>query len=214
MSKLFIQHGQRFGNLTVIKEVEPYQLPSGQINRAFLMRCDCGKEKVIRLLHFVRGRTTSCGCVNTIRDGEGNTKLCKLWRAINRRCSAIAHKTQRRHYFDVGIRVCDEWRDSWESFKTWAINNGYKEGMQIDRIDNNGNYSPENCRFVTPQQNCNNREVTFRVLYKGKEYPFTELIDIKNLRNYMTTIRRRIKRGWTVEDAFDKQIRTGNYRKQ
>jgi hypothetical protein len=214
MSKLEIKDGARFGNLVVIREVEPYKLPSGQTNRAFLMKCDCETEKVVRLLHFYRGRTTSCGCVNSIRDGEGNTKLCKLWRAINRRCSAIAHKTQRRHYFDLSIRVCDEWRDNWDSFRKWAIENGYKEGLQIDRIDSKGNYSPDNCRFITPQQNCNNRGETFRVVYKTIEYAFTDLLDKKDLRHYDYTIRSRIKRGWSVEDAFDKPIRKGNYRKR
>lgn len=211
MARLEIKKGDVFSDYTVVKELEPYRLPSGQINRCFLVKCVCGNEKPVRLLHLVRGRAKNCGCAYAIRNGEGNTKLCKLWRAINRRCSAFAHYTQRKDYFEKGIRVCDEWRDSWDSFKNWALANGYKEGLQIDRIDSTGNYTPENCRFVTPKENCNNRGVTFKVVYKGVEYAFTDLIEQKNLSNHAPAIRGRIKRGWSIDDAFDKPIREGNY---
>lgn len=192
--------------LTIINEVEPIRLPSGQTNKAFLCKCDCGNEKIVRKLHLVRNRIKSCGCLSKTKDGLSSHPLYKVWQAINLRSSG--------HYDDVyrrkNIKICNEWKD-FLVFFDWAIYNGYKKGLQIDRIDSNGNYTPLNCRFVTPKVNANNRSNTFFVVYKDKKIAFTDLIESKNLKNHEHTIRGRIKRGWSIEDAFDKNIKLGNY---
>jgi hypothetical protein len=200
---------EKYYMLTIIKEVEPYRLPGGQTNKAFLCLCDCGVEKIVRKSHLVRGKIKSCGCKNKTQSGLSAHKLYKTLQAIKLRTNG--------HYDDVykrkGIKLCDEWND-FLTFYNWAINAGYKKGLQIDRIDGNLNYEPSNCRFVTPKQNCNNRENTFFVVYKNKTFAFTELIEIKNLQKNEGAIRGRIKRNWSIEKAFDTPLRQGNYKKE
>lgn len=192
--------------LTIIKEVEPLILPGGQKNKAFLCKCDCGTEKIVRKLHLIRGRIKSCGCKNKVQKGLSQHPLYKILQAIKLRTNG--------HYDDIykkkEIKICNEWND-FLNFYDWAIKSGYKKGLQIDRINSNGNYEPSNCRFVTSKQNCNNRENTFFVIYKNKKYAFTDLIENKNLKKHEATIRGRIKRNWSVENAFDTPIKKGNY---
>lgn len=211
MSKLNIKEGVKFGKLTTIKEVERIKLPSGQYNRAFLCKCDCGNEKVIRLLHLVRGRIKTCGCLHE-HHNLSHKPLYKCWRSMKERCYLKSYINADR-YLSRGIIVCDEWNNSFLAFKEWALNNGYNPSLRLDRIDNNGNYQPNNCRFVTNQENCNNREITFKVNYNGNEYAFMDLMRLKNINDmHYHTIRERIKRGWNHNKAIDTPIRNGNYK--
>lgn len=210
MAKLQINSGEIYGSLTTIKEGEKRILPSGQKARTINCLCKCGNIKDILLLHLVRGRIDSCGCKRRMkRGGLSNLKLYKIHRAINDRCSG---KTNDRHrYFDRGITVCDEWKKDYKNFIDWSLQNGYKEGLQIDRIDNNSGYRPDNCRWVTSMVNGNNRENTFKVVYNNIEYPFTELVRILGREFNKDAIRTRIKRGYTCDDAFNIPITIGKY---
>ena len=212
--KLSIRKGQRFGKLFVIREVEPFKQPSGQTQRGFLCKCDCGKEKVIRLSALIRLRTTSCGCQSKIWNGESTTRLWKTWKAMKERVhlSSFIHV---HRYKERGITIDKEWDENYFAFKDWALKNGYTDNLQMDRIDNNGNYEPSNCRFVTNMENANNREVTFFVNYKDRSIPIMQLFRELNIpeQNY-AAIRTRIKRGWNHTEAFDKPIKNGNYKKK
>lgn len=208
--KLDIQIGQRFNRLTVIKEIDRKRIPSGQTNRVFLCRCDCGKEKEIRLVHLYRNRTVSCGCIR--KTGIIDNSLHKVWTAMQRRCNESYFENHL--YFKKNITVCPEWIDSYQSFNNWSIENGYKKGLQIDRIDNSKGYYPGNCRWTTVIENVNNRDVTYFVEYYGKKIAFSLLLREKKLLNHSSSIRCRIKRGWTVEDAFDKPLRAGKYHRK
>jgi len=90
------------------------------------------------------------------------TKIHEVWKEMKRRCAGKYYGT--RVYKTKGIKVCDEWQEA-KTFIDWALLNGYKEGLQLDRINNNGDYSPNNCRFVTPKENCRNRENTIFIEY-------------------------------------------------
>jgi len=213
--RLEIKNGTKFNELTVVKEVDALRLPSGQTNRAFLCVCNCGNTKVVRLVHLKNNRTKSCGCLNDLSKKykhENQKYIRNIYRAIKYRTSK--KYCQSYLYYDKGIIVCDQWKNDYNKFYQWAIKNGLKKGYQIDRIDGNGNYSPENCRIVTPKENCNNRENTFFVNYKGEKYAFTELVEIKKLNKNKAAIRGRLKRGWSTEKAFDTPIRKGNYLKK
>jgi hypothetical protein len=211
MSKLQINKGDKFGKLTVIKEAERLILPSGQKNRAILCKCDCGNEKVIRLLHLVRGRIKTCGCLNE-KHNLSHKPLYRCWRSMKERCYLKSYINADR-YSGRNITVCDEWNNSFLSFKEWALNNGYDENLRIDRINNNDGYSPNNCRFVTNQENVNNREITFKVNYDGIEYAFMDLMRFKNIDDmHFAAIRTRIMRGWNHKKAIDTPIRNGNYK--
>lgn len=201
--------GNKYGKLTVLKEGDRKILPSGQKARQVICKCDCGKTHTVLISHLIRGRISSCGCLPKVMNGESNTHLGRLYRTIIYRCSEKYFQSYLYH--QKGIKVCDEWENSFNLFKNWCLNNGYKHGLQIDRIDNTKGYSPDNCRFVNSIINCNNRHITRLVNYKGRNTPFMILIREKGLLNHATTILGRINRGWSIEDAFDTEIKKGNY---
>lgn len=200
--------GKKINSLTVIKEVERKKLPCGQFNRAFLCRCDCGKEKEVRLLHLNRGSIKTCGCIGKDVYGESTTEIYKIWNSIKTRTKE--NYFERKHYFDKNIKVCDEWKNSFQLFKKFAIDNGYKKGLTIDRIDSNKNYEPNNVRFVSAKINANNKSNTFMVVFNGENQSLQLLIDNLNLKIKPFTVYSRIKRGYTVEDALYKPIKN-NY---
>ena len=199
-----IEIGKKFGKLTILKEVDPYVLPSGKKNRAVECKCDCGTIKKIRLLHLKRGAIKSCGCLKNVMNGKSHTDIGKLLKGMKSRVAPY-HK-ERHLYYDKGIKICDEWLNDFDSFENWCINNGYKKELQIDRIDGNKGYSPDNCRFVTPKENSNNRYNTHYVNWKGEKISLMMLIDkLGDVKNKYCTIRSRLKRGWDLEEALYKK---------
>lgn len=142
--------GDRFGRLTTISK------PSTEKGRKRVaVTCDCGAEKLVRVDSLLSGRTTSCGCLRVqivSRHGSYKTRLYRLWSGMLSRCR------NDRPYVERGITVCDEWHD-FESFRQWASEAGYPNGLTIDRIDNAKGYSPDNCRFASyTVQNQNRRK--------------------------------------------------------
>ncbi len=151
--------GRRSGRLLVVSRAG-----SGQKGLAlWLCRCDCGAEMVAVGSHLRSGRTDSCGCLKRERLSVSNTKhgfskhpLYRVRVGMIARC----HNPKNTHFYCYGgrgITVCREWRDDRESFFLWALANGWEPGLDIDRRDNDGNYEPGNCRFVTPAVNARNR---------------------------------------------------------
>lgn len=96
--------------------------------------------------------------------------------------------------------MCEEWRNDYLKFKEWALSNGFRENLQIDRIDNSKGYSPENCRWVTPKENTRNRDITLKI----KGIPIAELAEIYNIP--YQTLWRRLRVGWTTHDALNKPV--------
>ena len=214
--KLLIHEGQQFNKLTVIHELPEIRLPSGQLNRIFLCQCECGNTTEVRLLHLSRNRIKSCGCLMTKSGkpphGKCNTPLYNVWRGMKNRVKE--YHTERHLYFDRKITLCEEWKVDFEIFEKFALENGYKKGLQIDRENNDLGYNPKNCRFVTAIVNVNNRRNTVKVIYRGKEYPFMYLIRKKKLLGHEHAIIDRMQRGYTVNRAFNQPIRKGNYGKK
>ena len=109
-----------------------------------------------------------------------NKALCLVWQAMKNRCYNPKSESY-KNYGARGIEVCKEWQDR-ENFTIWAINNGYKKGLQLDRIDNNGNYEPNNCRWVTPKENSRNRRNTIVLTVDNKDYYVSDLCKMLNLK--------------------------------
>ena len=152
MGKFIDLTGQKFGKLTVIKRVENDKFK----NVMWLCRCECGNIKKIR--GFQVKKSKSCGCLTRFKTKHAltNHPIFNLWHSMKDRCYGDDPQ-HKKYYKDRGIIVCDDWRDDFKAFYDWAITNGWEKGLQIDRIDNDGNYEPNNCRFVTPRQNALNK---------------------------------------------------------
>ena len=150
--------GVVIGKLIVIER-------SGSIGgkAAWLCKCSCGQEKIIAGADIRRGEQKSCGCSQTIWaqsarvvHGKSRTALHRLWRNMINRCERPQSHNYNR-YGGRGITVCQEWRNSSLSFITWCVNNGHGKGLELDRVDNDKGYSPDNCRFVTRAVNQANK---------------------------------------------------------
>lgn len=159
--------GLPIGRLTVIEECG--RGANGEV--LWRCRCECGNEVTVRGASLRNEHTTSCGCYNRERivetlttHGMRKTHLYSVWAAMLRRVGVHkgASEKEKRLYQDRGITVCDEWL-VFENFRDWALSHGYKEGLQIDRRDNDKGYCPENCRWVIPKENTNNRRNTIRL---------------------------------------------------
>lgn len=168
-------------------------------------RCDCGTEKTIQGGQLRIGTTHSCGCKKAARcalsyfkHGQSKTKLYGVWMGMKGRCG---RKTDRAYkwYGDRGISVCEEWTNSFEVFCEWAMGTGYKEGLSIDRVDVNGNYEPENCRWVTQKIQANNTRRNVFFEYKGERLTLTQIADKTGLPP--GSLKYRVKNGMSAEEA-------------
>lgn len=183
-----IQVGDRFGRLVVLERVGSEAYPSKEkIKKRSLWRCrcDCGTEKV--LSSSALQNTKSCGCLihdvlverNTTH-GLARTRLYKIYNKMKERCYN-ENATNYERYGGRGIVIRDEWLDDFKIFYDWSMENGYSDELTIDRIDVNGNYSPENCRWCTYKQQNRNRRNTVYITVNGEKKSlkeWAEIIDI------------------------------------
>lgn len=160
--------GQKFNMLTAVELV---RIEKG-IGAIWKFKCDCGNEVTVRHNCLQSGHTTSCGCYHKEKFGNINrshnlsykSHLYGVWKSMKDRCYREKCKSY-KNYGERGISVCDEWRDDYKAFYDWAMENGYKEDtgngsvnvLSIDRIDVNGNYEPNNCRWVTADIQARNK---------------------------------------------------------
>jgi len=172
MKKLEIKPGDTYGRLTIIKEIAPHVFPSGERKRKVLCQCSCENKTIVEVqLSNLRGRnTTSCGCwkkegiiKRSSTHGLKHHSLYPVWKNMKNRCSDKNHK----NYGGRGISVCSEWRKDFKEFYEFAMSNGWKQGLEIDRIDNDKGYSPDNCRFATRSENQSNKRAYGKIPYYG-----------------------------------------------
>ena len=194
------EHGVPDSKIIVIQ-----QMPKTKPKKVFwLCRCDCGNPNtfIVDGTSLRCGNTLSCGCIKKERcpkkHGESHTKLYYVWQTMRKRCEN-PNSGQYKRYGARGITVCNEWHN-YEAFRDWAISHGYKSGLEIERIDNDGNYCPENCRWATHQEQCCNRSSNIWVEYNGNRLSVIECANTTGL-SY-ETILSRVKNGWTSEEIF------------
>lgn len=135
-----------------------------------------------------------------------HVRVKRLWRMMLARCYDKLSPSY-RNYGGRGISVCRTWRDSFNDFRDWALENGYSPDRQLDRVENDGNYEPKNCRFVTPSQNCNNQRRNVRIRYLGETKTVAEWSRDSRIGLSAATIYSRIARGWSHRDALSVPVR-------
>lgn len=173
--------GQRYGKLTVVSLVN--DVAGGKVPTRWLCKCDCGNEVVARGYNLRGGNTKSCGCaqreVAASRQrthGDTGSRLYVIWRHMMERCEKAADPAY-KHYGGRGVSICKEWHD-YETFRSWAISSGYDETLTLDRIDVNGNYEPNNCRWATHREQQLNRRNNVRVSFGGETKTLSEWAEI------------------------------------
>lgn len=197
--------GKRFGRLTVIRQDGNTKNGSAK----WLCICDCGNHKTIKGVNLRNGQTTSCGCyqkeqvmrfgnVYKPTHGHSRERLYRVWKSMLHRCLSV-HSSSYDSYGGRGIKVCEEWRE-YDVFKEWALNNGYSEGLSIDRIDVNGNYCPDNCKFSTTKEQANNKRSNVFVEINGESKTIAQWAEYAGLP--YETVRQRIKVGKTGADIL------------
>lgn len=200
MTRMIDLTGQKFSKLKVLS----YAGKDKQGSALWLCRCECGKTKVIIGKDLRNGHTKSCGCYQKERvsitnrtHNQTNTRLYRTWRHMKDRC--FYPKSDRyKNYGARGITVCNEWLN-FENFYNWAINNGYKENLTLERRNNNGNYEPKNCCWILMKEQAKNKQNSKKYTYKNETKILSDWI-----RFFNTTegkIRYRIK-NWGVDKAF------------
>lgn len=197
---------EKFGKLTVIDMFR-------NNNRTYCVcLCECGNVKTISQSHLRSGDTKSCGCwqkdharILFSKHKKSSCQLYNVWQSMKQRCANVNNKRY-KDYGGRNIKVCSEWLHNFQLFYYWAINNGYKDGLTIDRINVDGDYEPSNCRWVDQNKQQNNRRNNVLINYKG---------DVKTLSQWsrhlginLGTLNKRIFiNHWDIEKAFTTPVR-------
>lgn len=198
--------GMKFGRLTAIEKVEPRRPKSGTWWRCV---CDCGEEVIVQASAMRSGNTKSCGCLHTemnkrkrgVKSEEHGERICNIRDGMIRRCYN-KNEPAYKWYGARGITVCDEWlrHGGRRAFYDWSIENGYRDDLSIDRIDNNGPYAPWNCRWATTGEQSRNNRRNRIIEFNGESHVLMDWEKITGVKR--ETIAHRLNIGWSVEDAL------------
>lgn len=200
---------QKFGKLTAIKIVGTDKSK----RKVWLCQCDCGNQTTVVGTYLSSGNTTSCGCIRrelnktrAIKHGNYNNRLYKIWYEMKRRCYNKNRKAY-KYYGAKGISICDEWLNDYMNFRNWALDNGYNDTLTIERIDYTKNYCPENCTWITQQEQTQNSSHNHYLTLNDKTMTITQWSIYLGMAP--KTIRSRLKKGWKLENVLSNKRYTG-----
>lgn len=201
MPKIIQMIGKKFGRLTVTEECEER---TKDHRKLYKCQCECGNVIVCQGKLLRNGHTKSCGClsheVSRYRfrtHGKSETRLYTIFQGMKQRCF-YNKNSHYKNYGERGIKICDEWLNDFMNFYNWAMSNGYKDNLTIDRIDVYGNYEPFNCRWVDVETQSNNKQNTIKLQYDKFNYSIAQWSKILNI-PYQTLISRYYKGVDTVD---------------
>lgn len=207
--------GIRFCRLIVISEDKEDKEKYGKYSgRRVFAKCDCGIIKSINRRSLLRGRTKSCGCLSiekATKHGLSNKKIYNVYRSMVQRCTDETHWLYHR-YGGRGITICEEWARDITSFYYWSLSAGYKNGLTIERKNNNKGYSPSNCKFVTLRENLNNTSKTIFLNINGKKISLQNACREHKI-NQEVVYQRIKKLKWSDEKAIKTPVRKMKKRK-
>ena len=209
-TKVEIKEGDKFNQLTFVRETKPRIRIDNRKRRRAIFKCDCGSINEYDYFGVKTGHTKRClscsrkiGSENRKTHGKVDHPLYRKWRDMKNRC--YNSKVDRyKNYGARGIGLCDEWKNDFGAFYNWAIKNGWKKHLQIDRKNNDENYSPGNCRFVTQIENGFNKTNTYYVEYFGEKIGLSKVLYYNNKSNKYCDIWHGVKRGKTFEFYVEK----------
>lgn len=211
MAKLIDITGQKFNHLTVIERVE--NTSRGQTRWKCL--CDCGNTTIVQGGNLKTGEVKSCGCLShkpawNKTHGLSNTRLYWKWNGMKRRC----YDEKDSHYKDYGgrgIKICEEWLNDFYAFYCWAMaTGGDDKNLTIERIDVNGDYSPENCTWADRKTQSNNRRNCHFFTYNEKTQNLMQWCEELNL-NYKLVYERIFRDHWSFEKAISTPVILDGY---
>lgn len=199
--------GKKFGMLTVIGLQD-----TDSRKTYWVCQCDCGNIKVVRSDSLKSGAIRSCGCMKKAQEKinltkhhshkMSGTRIYHIWRGMKDRCYNV-HSPSYYRWGGRGITICDEWKDNFSAFYSWAMENGYSENLTIDRIDNNGNYEPSNCRWATMEEQSRNRQSNVVIQIGNSKRTLKEWCEIFEL-EYGTILERYHNNGFeSIDDLFN-----------
>ncbi len=188
----------KFSYLTTIELVE-----IKDSKEMWLCKCDCGNESIVSAANLINKHTKSCGNRKNhpvyIKHGLCQTRIYNIYEKMKSRCYAESCG-EYKWYGERGIKVCDEWKNDFMSFYNWAMANGYSNDLSIDRIDVNGNYEPNNCRWVDMKTQQNNRRNNKNISFNGETRTVSQWADKIGISQ--DTLGARILNGWCIEKAL------------
>lgn len=205
MSKFIDIKGEKYNRWTVLS------LDRIENKKAYwLCQCECGTKKVVSSSSLRCGTSKSCGCLvkeNGIKtiNGLSQTKLYRTYNNIKQRCYNLKMPFY-KNYGGRNIKMCDEWLNDFIVFYNWSISNGYKDDLTIDRIDVNGDYEPNNCRWITKKEQYHNRTDNLYYIVDGKKRCLSELCKEYNMP--YKTVSARLKRKNDIISALNTPIKT------
>lgn len=174
----------------------------------------CGTETEATSTQLKNRLKKSCGCLHRklisdakTKHGKSHTKLYRLYKGIIERCYRPTDENKKRNYYDKNIRMCDEWKNNYLSFEEWALSNGYRENLTIDRINNNKGYSPDNCRWITREQQASNRRTNRMITIGNETHTMSDWCNINNV-SYNAACKRIEAYGWDEIKAVSQPTRT------
>lgn len=203
-----INIGDKFGYLTVISEIEPHVTPCGTIRRRFLCECECGNKVTRNLGTLTSNGNPSCGCKSfdigllnkRYTKEQTSSFLYSTWLGMRQRCFD-KNQSHYKYYGGKGVTMCKEWMNDYSEFYKWSMNNGASKELTIDRIDNNGNYEPNNCRWVDSITQANNKTQNRIIEYNGKKLTVMQWSRYTGIGE--GTIRKRLDDyGYTIAEAL------------
>jgi len=208
--------GKRYGRLVAKR------LMFVKVDAHWEFQCDCGNLTTVSIKAARTGNTSSCGCLRkemvaakNFKHGQTKrgqrTRLYRIWALMKNRCNPLSNvESSQKYYIKKGIKICHEWKANFVNFKNWSEQNGYQDDLEIERIDNNGNYEPENCKWATHLEQMHNTRRNVHLTHKGITKCLTEWAKTIGISHH--ALRYRINKGWPEEKLFarKKYVEIGN----
>lgn len=199
--------GRDFGMLKVIGLEKEVIIPCGAKRYLWKCECECGNTRIVEGGALRSERVFHCGRKNhpTIKHGKHGSRLYGIWKTMKTRCFN-PNCEKYKNYGARGISVCKEWKDNFQAFYEWAMANGYKENLTIERTDVDGNYCPENCCWIPAEKQGLNKTSNVVIEFNGKRHILSEWSKIVGISE--SELSYRLSHGWSIEKALTKKVRT------